>query len=161
VLPVRMDRGPTAERPVLPRVSSPFVKIWNTARSAGTHPVWALQAGDDLVAARTDGIGTAGRAMRRAAVALRILSPVVGKERRSSRRIYPRHRSADRRRGYGSTAFRQISLTPFGRSARLVIGTLSPGDGCVHDHHHGGTEGPISNWRLRAWTANGLLDRIE
>jgi CO/xanthine dehydrogenase FAD-binding subunit len=104
-------------------------KIWNMA-TVGGNLCMALPAGPMIsLTAALDGIctiWTAEGAERRAAVADFVLAP-----QRNALRPGELLRAVDlplaalRRR----TAFRQISLSPLGRSGALVIGTLSPDDG--------------------------------
>lgn len=104
-------------------------KIWNAA-TVGGNICMALPAGPMIaLTAALNGvctIWTPNGAERRIAVADFVRAPHVNAlEPGELLRAIDLPLAALRRR----TAFRQISLSPLGRSAALVIGTLSPQDG--------------------------------
>jgi len=107
-------------------------KIWNMA-TVGGNLCMALPAGPMIsLTAALDGmctIWTPEGAERRVAVTDFVLAPQHNVLRTGELlRLVDLPLPALRRR----TAFRQISLSPLGRSGALVIGTLSPDDGAFN-----------------------------
>jgi CO/xanthine dehydrogenase FAD-binding subunit len=136
-------------------------KIWNLA-TVGGNLCMALPAGPMIsLAAALDGVCTIWRPdgfERRVAVTDFVLAP-----QRSALRPGELLRAIDlpiaalRRR----TAFRQISLSPLGRSGALVIGTRSPDDGAATLTVTASTPRPIRLAFARMPSQTVLRDALE
>ena len=135
-------------------------KIWNTA-TVGGNICMALPAGPMIsLACALDGIGTVWSrdgGERRIA----IVDFVTGSRTNALKpgeilRCIDLPAQALSRR----SAFRQISLTPLGRSAALVIGTLSPHDGAFALTITAATKRPIKLLFASLPDRQALQDRI-
>jgi len=136
-------------------------KIWNLA-TVGGNLCMALPAGPMIsLTAALDGVCTIWAPdgfERRVAVTDFVLAP-----QRSALRPGDLLRAIDlpiaalRRR----TAFRQISLSPLGRSGALVIGTRSPDDGAVALTVTASTPRPIRLAFARMPSQTALRDALE
>jgi CO/xanthine dehydrogenase FAD-binding subunit len=136
-------------------------KIWNLA-TVGGNLCMALPAGPMIsLTAALDGVCTVWAPdghERRVAVTDFVLAP-----QRSALRPGELLRAIDlriaalRRR----TAFRQISLSPLGRSGALVIGTRSPDDGSVALTVTASTPRPIRLAFARMPSQTALRDALE
>jgi CO/xanthine dehydrogenase FAD-binding subunit len=136
-------------------------KIWNTA-TVGGNLCMALPAGPMIsLTIALDGtctIWTPAGDERRVAVTDFVLSPQRNAlEPGELLRFIELPLSALRRR----TAFRQISLAPLGRSAALLIGTLSPDDGAFALTVTASTPRPVRLSFASLPTTAALRERIE
>jgi len=159
VLPVEWIAAPLIGQCCRAFVAS--FKIWNTA-TVGGNICMALPAGPMIsLASALDGIGAVWSrdgGVRQIA----ITDFVTGSKTNALKpgeilRCIDLPTQALLRR----IAFRQISLTPLGRSAALVIGTLSPGDGAFTLTITAATKRPIKLAFAKLPDRPTLLDRIE
>ena len=136
-------------------------KIWNTA-TVGGNICMALPAGPMIsLTCALDGIGTVwsrdGSERR-----IPIFDFVTGAKRNA---LAPGEilRAIDlpAQAFMRSSAFRQISLTPFGRSSVLLIGTLSPHDGAFTLTVTAATSRPVKLSFASLPDRRTLRDRIE
>ncbi len=136
-------------------------KIWNTA-TVGGNLCMALPAGPMIaLTAALDGtctIWTPAGDERRVAVTDFVLGPQrTALAPGELLRCIALPLSALRRR----TAFRQISLAPLGRSAALLIGTLSPDDGLFVLTVTASTPRPVRLSFSSLPTRDALRERLE
>ena len=136
-------------------------KIWNTA-TVGGNLCMALPAGPMIaLTAALDGtctIWTPAGDERRVAVTDFVLGPQrTALAPGELLRCIALPLSALRRR----TAFRQISLAPLGRSAALLIGTLSPDDGSFVLTVTASTPRPVRLSFSSLPTRDALRERLE
>jgi CO/xanthine dehydrogenase FAD-binding subunit len=136
-------------------------KIWNTA-TVGGNLCMALPAGPMIaLTAALDGtctIWTPAGDERRVAVTDFVLGPQrTALAPGELLRCIALPLSALRRR----TAFRQISLAPLGRSAALLIGTLSPDDGLFVLTVTASTPRPVGLSFSSLPTRDALRERLE
>ena len=135
-------------------------KIWNTA-TVGGNICMALPAGPMIsLASALDGVGTVWS--RDGERQVPIVDFVTG-SRTNALKPGEILRSVDlpAQALLLRSAFRQISLTPLGRSAALVIGTLSPRDGAFALTVTAATKRPIKLLFAGLPDRQALQDRIE
>jgi CO/xanthine dehydrogenase FAD-binding subunit len=127
-------------------------KVWNAA-TVGGNICLSLPAGPMIsLTAALDGIGTiwaAGGGTRQVPVAEFVTGPSQNVLQPGDllRSVWLPAAALD-----GTTAFRQLSLSPLGRSAAVVIGRRSPGDGSLVITVTAATPRPV---QLRFATAPG------